>query len=59
LFQIGLWIWVVASPRWRGLHDHAGHSVVVRVTDADPRLHDSPASAAEIAARLRPVEVTT
>ncbi|MGH9118197.1 MAG: RDD family protein [Acidimicrobiales bacterium] len=53
LVQIGLWIWVVASPRWRGLHDHAGHTVVIRVADAHPRLHDSPASAAEIAARLR------
>ena len=53
LVQIGLWIWVVASPRWRGLHDHAGHTVVIRVAEADPRFQDSPASAAEIAARLR------
>jgi uncharacterized RDD family membrane protein YckC len=52
LLQLGLLIWIVASPRWRGLHDHAGHSVVIRVTEPDPRLHHSPASAAEVAARL-------
>jgi uncharacterized RDD family membrane protein YckC len=50
--QLLLLVWVVASPRWRGLHDHAGHSVVIRVTESDPRLHHSPASAAETAARL-------
>jgi uncharacterized RDD family membrane protein YckC len=53
LIQLGLWIWVVASPRWRGLHDLAGHTVVVRVGEAHPRLHDAPASTAEVAARLR------
>jgi uncharacterized RDD family membrane protein YckC len=55
LVQIGLWIWVVASPRWRGLHDHAGHTVVIRVAQPDPRLDYAPASAAEVAARLRSV----
>jgi uncharacterized RDD family membrane protein YckC len=54
LLQLGLMIWVVASPRWRGLHDHAGHSVVIRVAEPDARLHHSPASAAEVAARLGP-----
>lgn len=58
LLQLGVWIWVVASPRWRGLHDHAGKTVVIRVADADPRLHYAPASAAETAARLRAAEGT-
>ncbi len=53
VLQLALWIWVVASPRWRGLHDLAGRTVVVRVGEPDPRLHYAPASAAEIAARIR------
>jgi uncharacterized RDD family membrane protein YckC len=53
LVQVMLWVWVVGSPRWRGLHDHAGRTVVIRVAAADPRLDYAPASAAEIASRLR------
>jgi uncharacterized RDD family membrane protein YckC len=52
LVQIGIWIWVVASPRWRGVHDLMGRTVVIRVAEPDPRLHYAPATAAEVAARV-------
>lgn len=53
--QLLLGLWVYASPRWRGPHDLAARTVVVAVAEPDPSLLPPPASAAEVAATLRPV----